>query len=89
MREGNRRHNRLIWTTLAAAAMSTYGGISPVARTVGEGDAVVLRDGQRFTGRWARPTAQSPTTFHTAAGEDLPLARGPVWVLLVPTPHAD
>lgn len=59
-------------------------GGSPVASTVGSGQAVVLRDGQRYTGTWARPTAQSPTTFHTANGRELPLAPGPVWVLLTP-----
>lgn len=59
-------------------------GGSPVARTVGSGQAVVLRDGQRYTGTWSRPTAQSPTTFHTVNGRELPLAPGPVWVLLTP-----
>lgn len=61
-----------------------HGSVSPVARTIGSGEAVVLRDGQRFTGRWARPTAQSPTAFHLASGGDLQLAGGPVWVLLMP-----
>jgi hypothetical protein len=55
---------------------------SPVARTVGSGQAVVLRDGQRFTGTWSRPDTRSPTTFHTTDGRELPLAAGPVWVLL-------
>lgn len=59
-------------------------GGSPVARTVGSGEADVLRDGQRYTGTWSRPTAQSPTTFHTADGQELPLAAGSVWVLLTP-----
>jgi hypothetical protein len=57
-------------------------GRSPIAHTVGTGDAVVLRDGQRFDATWSRPTAQSPTTFHTTGGQELPLAPGPVWVLL-------
>jgi hypothetical protein len=61
-----------------------HGTVSPVARTVGGGPAVVLRDGQRFTGTWSRPATRSPTTFHTANGQELPLAPGPVWVLLTP-----
>lgn len=61
-----------------------HGTVSPVAHTVGSGPAVVLRNGQRYTGTWSRPTAQSPTTFHTADGQELPLAAGPVWVLLTP-----
>jgi len=58
--------------------------VSPVAHTVGSGQAVVLRDGQRFTGTWSRPTPRSPTTFRTADGTELPLAPGPVWVMLTP-----
>ena len=60
------------------------GAVSPVAATVGHGRAVVLRDGRRFTGTWTRPGPRAPTRFKTVAGLDLPLARGPVWVLLVP-----
>ncbi len=59
-------------------------GGSPVAHTVGTGEAVVLRDGRRFTGTWSRPDADAPTTFRTADGQDLPLATGPVWVVLLP-----
>ncbi|MFI7680457.1 DUF3048 domain-containing protein [Actinophytocola sp. NPDC049390] len=61
-----------------------HGTVSPVAHTVGSGPAIVLRDGHRHTGTWSRPTAQSPTVFHTADGQDLPLAPGPVWVMLTP-----
>jgi hypothetical protein len=57
---------------------------SPVAQTVGSGAATVLRDGQRFAATWTRPDEQSPTRFLTAAGEPLPLAQGPVWILLTP-----
>jgi hypothetical protein len=60
------------------------GAVSPVAATVGHGPAFVLREGRRFTGTWSRPGPRAPTRFHTVAGLDLPLARGPVWVLLVP-----
>lgn len=70
--------------TTSESVEDAHGTVSPVARTVGSGQATVLRDGQRFTGTWSRPTAQSPTTFHTADGQELPLAPGPVWVLLTP-----
>ncbi|TDV44140.1 DUF3048 domain-containing protein [Actinophytocola oryzae] len=55
---------------------------SPVAHTVGAGDAVVLRDGRQFTGTWSRPTPRSPTTFRLADRLELPLAPGQTWVLL-------
>jgi hypothetical protein len=60
------------------------GAVSPVAATVGHGQAIVLRDGRRFTGTWSRPGPRAPTRFRTVAGLNLPLARGPIWVLLVP-----
>jgi hypothetical protein len=61
-----------------------HGTVSPVAVTVGTGAAEVLRDGKDFTGTWTRPDPASPTRFHTTSGADLPLADGPVWVLLTP-----
>lgn len=62
----------------------TRAGGSPVAHTVGGGTAVVLRDGQSFTATWSRPAPESPTTFLAEDGRELPLAPGPVWVLLTP-----
>lgn len=69
---------------IASEVADRQGAVSPVARTVGSGDAAVLRDGRRFTGTWSRPSANSPTTFRTKAGKALSLAAGPVWVLLIP-----
>jgi hypothetical protein len=61
-----------------------HGTVSPVARTVGKGTAVVLRNGRSYTGTWTRANRRSPTRFHTARGHDLALASGPVWVFLTP-----
>ena len=52
--------------------------------TVGQGKATILRDGQEFDATWTRPDISAPTRFHTASGAPLPLAPGPVWILLVP-----
>lgn len=60
------------------------GNPSPVAETVGSGKATVLRDGKRFDARWTRPAPDEPTRFRTTEGTNLPLATGPVWILLVP-----
>ncbi|WP_027940759.1 DUF3048 domain-containing protein [Amycolatopsis taiwanensis] len=57
---------------------------SPVARTVGTGAATVLRDGQSFAATWTRPDPGSPMRLTTPAGNPLPLAPGPVWILLTP-----
>jgi hypothetical protein len=60
------------------------GAPSPVVRTVGTGPATVLRDGRAFEGTWSRPSPEDGTQFTTGSGQPLPLAEGPVWVLLVP-----
>ena len=48
------------------------------------GPATVLRDGRAFEGTWSRPSPEDGTQFTTGSGQPLPLAEGPVWVLLVP-----
>jgi hypothetical protein len=60
------------------------GSVSPVAQTVGQGAATVLRDGQAFPVTWSRPTPQDPTSYTTPAGQPVPAAPGQVWILLVP-----
>ncbi|GDY29714.1 DUF3048 domain-containing protein [Gandjariella thermophila] len=60
------------------------GNVSPVAQTVGQGAATVLRDGQAFPATWSRPGPQDPTSYTTPGGQPLPLAPGQVWILLVP-----
>ena len=51
-----------------------------------EGDAVILRDGVRYEGRWLRPTRADLITFETVDGELIYLKPGNTWFQLVPTP---
>jgi hypothetical protein len=51
-----------------------------------EGDAVILRDGVRYEGRWLRPTRADLLTFETVDGELIYLKPGNTWFQLVPTP---
>jgi hypothetical protein len=60
------------------------GAPSPFASTVGNGDVVVLRDGQAFHGQWSRPAPDAGTTFTLPDGSPLTFAPGRVWVVLVP-----
>ncbi|MER5441667.1 DUF3048 domain-containing protein [Streptomyces sp. NPDC002790] len=61
------------------------GNTSPRSRTVGDGRAVVLRDGRAYDARWRRPSAAVGTTFTTSdATTALPFAPGPVWLVLAP-----
>ena len=59
-----------------------FGGKTPLARTIGSGNAVILRNGQRFSGTWSRPTSESGTQY-VVNGETFPLPIGQVWVILV------
>lgn len=60
------------------------GHPSPVAQTVGSGLVTVLRGEREYEGTWTRRSASGETSYRTTDGDPLPLARGPVWVLLVP-----
>jgi hypothetical protein len=59
-----------------------FGGVTPYSQTVGEGRAYVLRDGQRFTTTWTRPSAESGTTFTFADGATVNFDPGQIWIAL-------
>jgi hypothetical protein len=52
-----------------------------------EGDAIILRDGVRYEGRWLRPTRPELMTFETKDGELIYLKPGNTWIQLVRTPE--
>ena len=58
------------------------GGVTPFSQTVGTGKAYVLRDGQRFTTTWTRPSAEAGTTFTFADGTVMNLDPGQIWIAL-------
>jgi hypothetical protein len=58
------------------------GSPSPVAETVGQGQARVLRDGKSFPVTWSRATPEQATTYTTASGEPLRFEPGQVWTVL-------
>jgi len=57
--------------------------LSPYAPTVGTGQAVVLRDGNSYTGTWSRPNDAAATSF-TFDGRPMPFHTGQVWIVLTP-----
>ena len=59
-----------------------FGGKTPLARTVGSGTAVILRNGQRFSATWSRPIAEEGTSY-LVDGLPIALDVGQVWILLV------
>ena len=58
------------------------GGNTPHAITIGEGDAVIMRDGLMYLGRWSRPDADSGTTFTDKDGQLLTFKPGQQWIAL-------
>ena len=60
------------------------GAVVPEAVTVGEGDVLVLTDGQMLAGRWRKPSEDEPTTYTGPDGAPLLLTPGQTWVEVVP-----
>ncbi len=55
---------------------------SPMALTVGEGDAYVFTDGAMVAGRWVRPDAAKPWQLLDGSGAPIALTPGRTWVEL-------
>jgi hypothetical protein len=53
----------------------------------GEGDAMLLRDGQRYTARWSRPARDAMIRLINADGSPLPLKPGNTWFQVFPLPE--
>jgi hypothetical protein len=51
---------------------------------VGEGQAILLRDGERYAARWSKASAAAHLELRGADGEPLALRPGPTWILLAP-----
>ncbi|MEP7291655.1 MAG: DUF3048 domain-containing protein [Chloroflexota bacterium] len=52
-----------------------------------EGDAVLLRDGQRYDVRWSRPTRESLISLYTLGGQPMPFKPGNTWFQAFPLPE--
>ena len=52
-----------------------------------EGEAIIMRNGVRYEGRWLRPTRPDLLTFETVDGETIYLNPGNTWVQLVRLPE--
>jgi len=60
------------------------GAASPVAKTVGRGEATVLRDGKAYATEWSRPKLKQETAYRLENGKRVPFDKGRVMILLVP-----
>jgi hypothetical protein len=60
-----------------------FGGITPLAVTVGSGKGLMIRDGRAHKITWERPSESDPTSYLDAEGNPIVLHPGQVWVVLV------
>ena len=73
------------YVSISTSKYTDHNGVAtPVSKTIGSGKAVLFRDGQRYDGTWARPSAAAATTWSVAGGAPLTLSPGRTWVLLLP-----
>jgi hypothetical protein len=59
------------------------------AKLLGEGGAVLLRDGQRYAATWRRAEVGQLLTLWNDSGEPLPLQIGQTWYQVIPTDYPD
>jgi hypothetical protein len=59
-----------------------YGGKTPLIKTVGSGQALVLRDGKMWPVTWTRDNHAAHTRFERSNGEVMTFAPGQVWIAL-------
>ncbi|GAC1610752.1 MAG: hypothetical protein NVS3B26_19310 [Mycobacteriales bacterium] len=64
--------------------VDVLGAPSPYSITLGQGNAVILRDGRMLHATWKRATTTSGTHYLDGHGHDVALKAGSTWVLLVP-----
>lgn len=55
-----------------------------VTDVIGEGPAVILRDGRRYPARWHKPAVSEDLQLLTEQGAPFPLAPGATWIHLAP-----
>jgi len=76
------------YTRIALSRFEEYGGLPPMAESIGSGRAVILRDGRAYTVHWSRPNWNGGTTFTLPGGRRMLFAPGQTWVVLAPENHA-
>lgn len=74
----------VLWVRLTIDSTTEPHHNRPVFHVVGDGKAVVLRDGVAISGRWVKKSDGDLTWIVDDAGEQIPLVRGPIYVQVVP-----
>ena len=76
--------NQPVTTENVVVLITEYSmsGASPVAHSIGSGDAFVYVGGKVIAGRWHRPTEDHPASLVDRTGKPIELVPGRTWVEL-------
>lgn len=74
----------VLWVRLTIDSKTEPHHNRPVFHVVGDGKAVVFRDGVAISGRWVKKSDGDLTRIVDDAGEQIPLVRGPIYIQVVP-----
>lgn len=71
------------FATVRATSYKDVNGVhTPMTKTVGQGRALIFRDGRVYEGQWQRDNPADPTSY-TIGGQPAVFAPGQVWVALI------
>jgi hypothetical protein len=70
---------------LRSKAISTYDyKAHMIIETIGEGDAILMRDGHAINATWKKPNLESRIRLYNDDGDEIKLNRGITWMIAVP-----
>lgn len=75
----------VLWMRLSIDPESEVGYRRPALDLIGKGTAWVFRDGTIIKGTWRKADQGSLTRFYDAAGTEVSLVRGQIFIQVVPT----
>jgi hypothetical protein len=70
-------------TNVSTSKFLEYHLRPPYAWSIGQGTAIVLRNGKAYRVHWSRPRIYNGTRFTTRSGRPMTFPPGPVWIVLV------
>ena len=68
----------------AYAVVPSLDKLRPVVSNVGSGKAIVFQEGLAIAGTWKKTSKTALTRLYDAAGVEIPLVRGPIFIQSVP-----
>jgi hypothetical protein len=71
------------FATVRQTSYHDINGVStPLTKTVGQGRALIFRDGRVYNGQWQRDNPADPTSY-TVGGQTAVFAPGQIWVAMI------